>query len=99
MTTVSLPNKVLTLSNGNNKTIGELDRRVFGQKIGLITKLFGCWHLNISRPFTSGKTSYRSCLQCGARKRFNAETLETQGSFYFPSSLEKARVAVKETFN
>ncbi len=60
----------------------ERDALVFGEKLGIIVKLFGCWHDNLSRPFTQGKTSYRACLHCGARKQFNAETLVTFGSFH-----------------
>ena len=67
-----------------NNWAQKLDRLVFGQKVGVITSLFGCWHENISRPFVQGKTAYRSCLKCGARKQFNQETLETFGKFYFP---------------
>ena len=84
MTTAFLPNKLLTLSNKQNRQASEIDNFVFGQKLGLMAKLFGCWHGNISRPFMQGKTAYRSCLKCGARKQFNPETLETHGKFYFP---------------
>lgn len=56
----------------------------FGRKIGLLGLLFGCWHQNLSRPFTSNKLSYIVCLDCGARKHFNPETLETFGAFYYP---------------
>ncbi len=56
----------------------------FKEKIGLLTTLFGCWHKNLSRPFTYDHESYRVCLKCGARKNFNTETLTTSGSFYFP---------------
>jgi hypothetical protein len=66
------------------KRKSEIDQFVFGQKIGLITSLFGCWHGNISRPFAKGKIAYRSCLKCGARKQFNPETMKTIGTFYFP---------------
>ena len=76
-------------------TTKEKDRLVFGRKMGLMTKIFGCWHNNISRPFTHGKISYRICLECGARKQFNPETLETQGSFYFPPILEKQGVEIQ----
>ncbi len=62
-----------------NRTIG-----AFGEKIGLIGKLFGCWHKNLSRPFTNRKASYRACLNCGARKKFDTKTLETVGPFYYP---------------
>lgn len=65
-------------SKGSN-----IDKVVFGEKVGLLSKLFGCGHQNLSRPFSKGKLGYRVCLGCGARKQFNAETLETFGSFYF----------------
>ncbi len=56
----------------------------FGERIGLFSKLFGCWHKQISRPFTVGKASYRACLSCGARKRFDTQTLKTVGAFHYP---------------
>jgi hypothetical protein len=28
-------------------------------------------------------------LQCGARRQFNPETLETYGSFYLPAEIEQ----------
>lgn len=68
----------------NRRAANAPDRIVFGKKVGLITKLFGCWHENISRPFVQEDTAYRCCLNCGARKHFNPETLETYGAFYFP---------------
>lgn len=71
------------LANTSSRKAG-IDERVFGAKVGIFAKLFGCEHKNISRPFTAGGTSYRTCLQCGARKQFNSETLETYGSFYYP---------------
>jgi hypothetical protein len=77
-------------------TMGKLPRQVvlndftipaadmFGKKLGLIAKLFGCAHKSLSRPFSHGGEGYRTCLRCGARKRFNPETLETLGGFYYP---------------
>jgi hypothetical protein len=56
----------------------------FGAKIGIIGKLFGCWHKDLSRPFTNRKSSYRTCLHCGARKRFDAQNLKTFGPFHYP---------------
>lgn len=73
----------------------KIDRRVFGRKMGLMAKLFGCWHNNISRPFTLGKTSYRICLECGARRQFNPETLETKGGFYFPPVIENEGIELQ----
>lgn len=64
-----------------------IDKRVFGKRVGLLVKFFGCEHRNISRPFTEGKVNYRTCLQCGARRQFNPDTFETFGEFYYPPAL------------
>ena len=56
----------------------------FGTKIGIIGKLLGCWHKQLSRPFSHGKESYRSCLHCGARQKFDAEKMKTTRKFYYP---------------
>jgi len=59
----------------------------FGDKIGVFGKLFGCWHKSLSRPFTSKNSSYRACLNCGARKKFDTNTLKTVGPFYYPPAI------------
>lgn len=59
----------------------------FGIKIGLIGKLFGCRHKRLTRPFSDKKSSYRACLECGARKQFDPETLKSSGSFYYPPAI------------
>ena len=91
MTGVSLPNKLQSLINKKGAETNKIDHFVFGQKMGSMTKLFGCWHDGLSRPFVQGKTAYRSCLKCGARKQFNLDTLETYGNFYFPPSVVNER--------
>lgn len=62
----------------------EINMRVFGTKVGFLAKYFGCEHKNISRPFVVSKISYRTCLQCGARRQFNTENFKTFGDFYYP---------------
>jgi hypothetical protein len=64
----------------------EINQRenVFGKKIGIFAKLFGCWHKQLSRPFTHGKSSYRACLHCGARQKFDAEKMKSTRKFYYP---------------
>ena len=57
---------------------------LFGEKIGFFASMFGCWHPRLSRPFTHGRESYRSCLHCGARQKFNAAELKTTKRFYYP---------------
>lgn len=59
----------------------------FGKKIGFLSKVFGCWHKQLTRPFTNRNASYRACLNCGARKPFDAQNLKTFGSFYYPPAI------------
>lgn len=66
----------------NNKEI-----RSFGDKIGILARIFGCWHRNLTRPFTSGGEAYRACLHCGARKHFDTDSRQTYGSFHFPPEI------------
>lgn len=54
------------------------------QRVGLLAGIFGCWHKELSRPFTTKNDSYRACLHCGARRHFDPENLRTFGGFYFP---------------
>lgn len=63
----------------------------FGKKIGLVGKLFGCWHKELSRPFTNRRSSYRACLECGARKAFNPNNFSTSGPFYYPPTESSQR--------
>jgi hypothetical protein len=87
-----LLNKVQMLINKNGEQTTDSNTFAFGRKISLMTKLFGCRHGNMGRPFTSGDTAYRTCLNCGARRQFNPETLETHGSFYFPPVIKTETV-------
>jgi hypothetical protein len=57
---------------------------VFGKKLGFAAQLFGCAHRDLSRPFSHDNVGYRTCLRCGARTKFNVETRETYGGFYYP---------------
>lgn len=84
MATTNLVDKFQNVADKSRSAANKIDSNVFGRKMGLIAKLFGCWHYDLSRPFVQGKTAYRSCLQCGARKLFDPETLQTHGSFHFP---------------
>ena len=48
----------------------------------LLGTLFGCWHRRMSWPITRDGQTYRACLKCGVRRRFDAKTWKTFGSFY-----------------
>lgn len=80
MTTITLLNAFQFIKDRNHAHA--LDARAFGKKLGLLSKIIGCPHKDIGRPFGEGRSAYRSCVSCGARKHFNTETLETGSHFY-----------------
>lgn len=47
-------------------------------------RVLGCWHRHVSLPFTRGNESYRTCIDCGARRRFDLERWRMVGAFYRP---------------
>jgi len=47
-------------------------------------RIFGCWHIRMSRPFSRGNETYRTCVACGARRRFDLEQWKMVGPFYYP---------------
>ena len=47
-----------------------------------VGRIFGCWHLRLSRPITRGRESYRACLRCGMHRRFDPESWTTSGPFF-----------------
>lgn len=48
----------------------------------VISKIWTCWHRRMSRPFTHDGNTYRVCLRCGVRRRFDLEQWKTHGSYY-----------------
>jgi hypothetical protein len=49
----------------------------------MFLRLLGCWHLDMSRPFTHDAETYRVCLGCGARREFDVTLWQMKGSYYF----------------
>lgn len=82
MTTTLMENEAQTNTSNLLESKAEVDMQVFGEKVGILVRLFGCGHRNLSRPFSHKRTTYRTCLQCGARKQFDTQTLKTLGKFY-----------------
>jgi hypothetical protein len=77
-----MTNEIQTKRKNPFKAQSSVDMRVFGKKVSILVRLFGCGHRNLSRPFSHKRTAYRACLQCGARKQFDTQTLKTFGGFY-----------------
>jgi hypothetical protein len=71
----------LTIQNSN---IGHLNVSSLTGKVGnLVARVFGCWHGELSRPFSRDGRTYRTCLSCGAQRQFNLGNWEMQGGFYY----------------
>ncbi|MFQ3638614.1 MAG: hypothetical protein SNJ62_01200 [Chloracidobacterium sp.] len=45
-------------------------------------RVFGCWHLDMSRPFTIDQQTYRMCLACGAHRAFDTNQWKMVGPYY-----------------
>lgn len=58
-------------------------REVTGILANWLTRIFGCWHVEMSRPFTRDGESYRACLDCGAHRRFDTAKWELVGAYYY----------------
>ena len=58
---------------------------VLVRTVSVLKRIFGCWHSELSRPFSRGGEAYRTCVACGARRRFDLEQWEMVGSFYHPA--------------
>ncbi|MDQ1728400.1 MAG: hypothetical protein QOD33_525 [Pyrinomonadaceae bacterium] len=72
--------QVAVVANKSNAT----PRNASGGAIGnLVARVFGCWHREMSRPFSEQGQTYRTCLSCGARRQFNVGRWEMQGDFYY----------------
>jgi hypothetical protein len=54
-----------------------------GKLGGGLNRIFGCWHSEMSRPFSDDGQAYRVCLSCGARRQFNTGSWKTEGDFYY----------------
>jgi hypothetical protein len=74
----------------NNPNAGQITTSDGDRTGGWLSRLFGCRHKEMSRPFSFQGQAYRTCLDCGARRKFNLNRWEMQGSFYYcpPNYLE-----------
>ena len=59
--------------------LGEKHADIFSYAV---SRVFSCWHLRLSRPFTHGRESYRSCLRCGMRRSFDLKNWKSSGRYY-----------------
>jgi len=53
----------------------------------LIQRVLGCWHHDLSRPFSLQGKSYRVCMKCGMARNFDPVDWKTSGpSFQFSAN-------------
>ena len=65
-------------------TVGQMSASSVAERIGdWMARVFGCWHMELSRPFSHQGHAYRVCLNCGAQRRFNLGNWKMHGSFYY----------------
>ena len=60
----------------------EINPQYHKSAVYLVSRLWSCWHLKLSRPFTRGDESYQSCLRCGMHRRFDPQRWKPSGQFY-----------------
>ena len=67
----------------------------------LVARLFGCRHKEMSRPFSHQGQSYRTCVECGASRRFNLGRWETHGDFFYrmPTSHQLRAISATRKLN
>ena len=71
----------LTIARPNR---GQVNASSVGTKIGdLVARVFGCWHMDMSRPFSHQGHAYRVCLNCGAQRQFNLGKWQMNGNLYY----------------
>jgi hypothetical protein len=57
------------------------------RKIGFLGSLFGCWHKRLTRPISDNESTYQTCVECGARRRFDTDSFKSSGPFYYPAKV------------
>ena len=51
-----------------------------------LREIFGCSHKEMSRPFSRHGRSYRVCIACGAQRRFDTQTWNVRGPYYYATA-------------
>lgn len=70
----------------NKSTENKSNNEVFGKSVGIMSRVFGCWHRRMSRPVTTKNTTYRFCPSCGIRRAYDIKEFKFKGKFYYPKN-------------
>lgn len=75
----------------------ETFRRAIESITNVYHRIFGCWHTNMSRPFTIDQETYRMCLNCGAHRAFDTQQWKMVGPYYVQPAAIKTMYRSKLT--
>lgn len=73
----------ITLQQYGHGRVSREPKGLTAQLSNWLTRVFGCWHSEMSRPFTRDGESYRACLDCGAHRQFDSAKWEMVGAYYY----------------
>jgi hypothetical protein len=77
------------LINGHEVTPRNSVTNLGAAFVQFITRLFGCWHTEMSKPFSEKDGPvYRDCLTCGARRHLDSDW-RMVGPYYFPNGAQR----------
>ena len=69
-------------SNDDSRRIADITRGLGSWLVGI----FGCTHKEMSRPFSRQGENYRVCIGCGAHRRFDPQTWDSRGPYYYKAA-------------
>ncbi len=69
-------------SNEDSRRMADIAKALGSKLLGL----FGCAHKQMSRPFSRQGENYRVCIGCGAHRRFDPQTWDSRGPFYYKAA-------------
>ena len=69
-------------SNEDRRRIADITKGMGSWLIGIL----GCTHKQMSRPFSRQGENYRVCIGCGAHRRFDPQTWDSRGPFYYKAA-------------
>jgi len=69
-------------SNEDRRRIADITKGLGSWLVGI----FGCTHKQMSRPFSRQGENYRVCIGCGAHRRFDPQTWDSRGPFYYKAA-------------
>jgi hypothetical protein len=61
---------------------------VFGDRVGIFARVFGCRHSRMSMPVTTANITYQYCASCGIRRKYDPLSFKPERTYYYPTNLQ-----------